>query len=245
MEVPEALGATGAAGTADTLRMSGHAATSQAGPVPKPLGSDVIIDMQTQLLTSKRPKTAPSRGVQIIAPRPLPNRKTQGYLSGVPAVLTWHVSSDHDYCRPHAPPHGRAVCPEPRHAGPDSHHRASTWNLGATDSSRISESPETRLPGRPETGSHTPTLSAPSGSEESAGPWPLPTPPPSPPYRGRDGTRCWRRAHSGSSSCSSSSSSSPSPPCSPKRRDKGCMFVRVQRGGGVLIVTPHVSQAPW
>lgn len=194
--------------------------------------------MQTQLPMSKRATRPSPKVAQIIAPRPRPHRKSRGDLSGGPAVLTWHVSSDHDYCRPAAPPHSRAaalrdVCTEARHAGPESQHPASTWDLGPPDSSRISDSPET--------GSHTPTLGAPSG------PWPLPTPPPSPPYRGRDERRGWRRAHSGSSSCSSSASLSPSPSCSPKRQDRGRMFVRVQRGGGgggVLIVTPHVSQAP-
>lgn len=210
LEEAEASGAAQSAGTPGTLRTSCPALTSQAGPVPKPLGSDVIIDTQ-----SKRPKRPSAKAVQIIAPRPLASRKAHGHLSGAAAVLTCHLSSDHDYCRP---PHGRAtnlrdVCPDP-----DSRHGASTWNLRATDSS--SDSPEAHLPGRPETGSHSPTVRAPSGSEETMALWPLPTPPPSPPSRGRDGRRCRRRAHSGSSS-GSSSSWSPSPSRSPERQRQG------------------------
>lgn len=224
MEVAEASGAAYSAGLPDTLRTSCHAQPSQAGLVPTPLGSDVIIDMQTQLLTSKRPKNPSSKAVQMIEPRPLPRRKTHGHLghlSGVSAVLICHVSSDHDYCRPHVPPPGRAtslrdVCADPRHVSPNPGHGASTWILSASDNSRTSDSPETHLPGRTEPGSHTPVVSAPSGSEETTGLWPLPTPPSSAPSRGRNRRRCQRRANSGSSSCSSSSSSSSSP-CSTKR----------------------------
>lgn len=162
--------------------------------------------MQTQLLMRQRPKSAWSKAVQMIAPRPLPSRKTQGHLPGLAAVPTCHVSLDHDYCRPHVPPVLRDVCAEPGHACPDPERGASTWNLN----SRVSDSPETGPAGRP----HTPTVSTPPGSEEG-GPWPLATPPPSPPCRGRDRRRCRRRAHSGSS-WSSSSSSSPSG--SPKRQ---------------------------
>lgn len=225
MEEAEASGAAYSAGLPDTLRTSCHAQPSQAGLVPKPLGRDVIIDMQTQLLMSKRPKKPSSKAVQMIEPRPLPRRKTHGHLghlSGVSAVLTCHVSSDHDYCRPHVPPPSRAtslrdVCSDPRHVSPDTGHGASTWILSASDSSRTGDSPETHLPGRTEPpGSRTPVVSAPSGSEETTGLWPLPTPPSSPPSRGRNRRRYQRRANSGSSSCSSSSSSSSSP-CSTKR----------------------------
>lgn len=178
--------------------------------------------MQTQLLMGKRSRNPSSKAVQMIEPRPLPSRKTHGHpghLSGVSAVLTCHVSSDHDYCRPHVPPSSRAtsfrdVCSDPHHMSPDTGDGASPWILSASDSSRTSDSPKTHLPGRPEPGSHTPIASAPSGSKETTGPWPLPTPPSSPPSRGRDRRRYQRRVNSGSSSCSSSSSSSS---CSTKR----------------------------
>lgn len=170
---------------------------------------------------SKRPKNPSAKAAQMIEPRPLPGRKTHGHLgrlSGVSAVLTCHVSSDHDYCRPHVPPASRAtslrdVCSDPRHVSPDTGHGASTRILGASDGSGTSDSPETHPPGRTEPGSHAPVVGAPPGSGETTGPWPLPAPP----SRGRNRRRCQRRANSGSSSCSSSSSSSPSSPCATKR----------------------------
>lgn len=198
-EVLEAVAAAESAGTQDTLRTC-RVHTSLAGPVPKPLEGDVIVDMQIELL-SNRPKNPSAKGVQIIDPRPLPNRKRHRRLSAVSAVLVCHVSSDHDYCR-------ADVWTQPGHPCPGRQDTAPTWYL----SSRVRDSPKTPGPGRPGTGSHTPSAKSPSGSEERTGPWPPPTPPARPPPRAGTGRRCGRRGHCGASSCSSSSSSrSPSP----------------------------------
>lgn len=107
----------------------------QALSVPTPVGGDVIIGTQTFPLARPR---RPGAKVQIIEPRPLVTRRTR--LTAA-AVVSWDVSpSDHDYCRPLGwDPHLEEGRTGPHHEGPES--RASTWDLGGTHSSRLSEAP--------------------------------------------------------------------------------------------------------
>ncbi|XP_077381571.1 uncharacterized protein LOC144021291 [Festucalex cinctus] len=155
---------------------------------PEPVGTEVILD--TEEVVSIRRKT-PSKGIQIIDPRPLPSRKTNGSELAAPTHMCSSVFVDHDYCVPvdylhtSAPPlfkNTREVekkCDSPIRA--DEKHQSSS---SSTDSAL----------------SCTPL-----------------TPPPSPPSRGREKRRYLRRSRLADSFRSSSSSSS-SESRSPKRR---------------------------
>lgn len=95
---------SGTPGTPLTLRDSPDLLTSEAAPVPEPLGKEVILATR-QDLSSARRKNFLSKAIQIIDPRPLPPRKTPVNPSEVPNALTSphlyaSVSSDHDYCAP-------------------------------------------------------------------------------------------------------------------------------------------------
>ncbi|XP_061684672.1 serine/arginine repetitive matrix protein 2-like isoform X2 [Syngnathoides biaculeatus] len=158
---------------------------------PESLGTEVILG--TEEVVNVRRKTPPSKGIQIIDPRPLPSRRATELT---PSPHTgWSVSTDHNYSVPVDPLHPRAP----------SSLLKNTCEIEDA-SIRKSESP-IRAEEKYTSGSSTRTLLAPSL-----------TPPPSPPSRGREKKRYPRRSPLSDSSCSSLSSSSSYASCSPKRR---------------------------
>lgn len=227
----------------DKTRNLPHVQMSDSVDVPQPLENEVILSTQPDL--PARRKSAPSKAIQIIDPRPLPSKKPHSHLSEVsPAITSAHlysaISSDHDYCKPvdcsftHIPQHSRAsTLRDVSKAAHDSgtaaecKARTSAGEARATLISEVSRSPVTHLPEEARVSSETPadkslSLSDRTASEQAAkhktSLCTLPTPPPSPPVRGRDRRRYRRGSHSGSSSISCSSSSSSSSSRSPKRQ---------------------------
>lgn len=214
-------------GTPHTLRDSSDLLTSQAAPVPEPLGKEVILGTQQDPPSARR-KNFPSKAIQIIDPRPLPPRKTLVSLSEVPNALAsphlyTSVSSDHDYCAPadHFPTSkdsSKVVGSPPimndsecKRANPPEEDAASI----ATSVSEKPAPPADTLPSILHSVDTEPTC-RPAADHQV-----VPCALPSPPARGRDCRRYRRRSPCSNSSSSSYSSSSPSSSScspSPKRR---------------------------
>lgn len=218
----------GTPGTPFTLRNPPDVPTSEAAPVPEPLGKEVILSTQRDL-TSARRKNLPSKAIQIIDPRPLPARKTLISPSEVPNALTSphlyaSVSTDHDYCAPadSLPTSKQSSTVEGSlPITQDSECKQSSFPSEVDASANKSVSEETAPP--------TDTLlsilhnvdtqrTCKSVAEHQVAPCVIP----SPPARGRGRRRSYRRrspcSDSSSSSYSSSSASSSSCSPSPKRQ---------------------------
>ncbi|XP_049575792.1 peroxisome proliferator-activated receptor gamma coactivator-related protein 1 [Syngnathus scovelli] len=169
---------------------------------PETLGTEVIVDTQGIVSTMRR-KIPPSKGIQIIDPRPLPSRKTNASELAASPYICSSVSADHDYCVPvdysKAPPSLKNTREVEETASSVKCKQAS---IGKCDS-------PIRADEKYQLASSSGTISAPSCT-------PL-TPPPSPPSRGREKSRYSRRPRL-SESFRSSSSSSSSASRSPKRR---------------------------
>lgn len=209
-------------GTPHTLRDSSDLLTSEAAPVPEPLGKEVILGTQQDPPSARR-KNFPSKAIQIIDPRPLPPRKTLVSLSEVPNALAsphlyTSVSSDHDYCAPadHFPTgkdSSKVVGSPPimndsecKRANPPEEDAASI----ATSVSEKTAPPADTLP------SILHSLDTEPMCRPAADHQVVPCALPSPPARGRDCRRYRRRSPCSDSSSSSYSSSSPSSSsCSP------------------------------
>ncbi|XP_077427823.1 uncharacterized protein LOC144055586 isoform X2 [Vanacampus margaritifer] len=156
---------------------------------PEPVGTEVILDTEEVVI---RRKMTPSKGVQIIDPRPLPSRKTNSSELAAPAHICSLVFVDHDYCAP-----------------ADSLHTRAPPLLKNTREMEEKCDSSIRADEKHQSSSSTCTDPAPPCT-------PL-TPPPSPPSRGREKRRYLRRSRL-SDSFRSSSSSSSSESRSPKRR---------------------------
>ncbi|XP_061625821.1 uncharacterized protein LOC133476450 isoform X3 [Phyllopteryx taeniolatus] len=160
---------------------------------PEPLSTEVILDTEVNV----RRKTLPSKGIQIIDPRPLPSRRANASELAASPHMCSSVSVDHDYCLPVDYLHTRAPS-------------SLLKNTCEVEEASVRKSESLiRAEEKYQSASSTYTDLAPSST-------PL-TPPPSPPSRGREKRRYTRRTPLSDSSCSSSSSSS-SASRSPKRR---------------------------
>ncbi|XP_077462088.1 uncharacterized protein LOC144077879 isoform X2 [Stigmatopora argus] len=171
----------------------------KSGHVPEPRGTEVIVDIQAVIPV--RRKAGPSKGIQIIDPRPLPTRKANApELVACPHMCS-SVTADHDYC---VPAHNRAPL---------------VWNnCKVKETSSIVECNQVsiRKCDSP-TGADVRCQPASSKFADPGPPCTPLTPPPSPPIRRREKSRYPRRSPSSDSSRSSSSSST-SASRSPERR---------------------------
>lgn len=204
--------------------------TSAPADVPEPLGTEVVLSSERELL-SRRQKP-PSKSVQIIEPRPLPARKTQaGQAELPPAHVFSHLPFDHDYCGSvDCSPFQcvRAKLPSLREMSKTpTKPRQETRDSKPPEEIKKHTSDQTTAPQphpeQPWTCSEAPPFSETAVMEDFSPnktqnpPSILPTPPPSPPVRGRDKRRYRGGSPRSDSSSSSSSSSSSCASCSPKR----------------------------
>nr|XP_015825703.2 peroxisome proliferator-activated receptor gamma coactivator-related protein 1 [Nothobranchius furzeri] len=166
--------------------------------IPDPVRTEVVQSSQRDEPT--RRNGPPSKSVQVIEPRPLPSKRIHTGPAEAPAPRTFsHLIFDHDYC-------GSADLP------PGS--RCSQTSEPSTEQQQ--ESVVLLHSEKPWVGPEALQLSE-GAVTEGVGVDNiqfLPTPPPSPPVRGREKRRYRRRSPDSSSSSSCSSCGC----CSPKRR---------------------------
>ncbi|XP_037830567.1 peroxisome proliferator-activated receptor gamma coactivator-related protein 1 [Kryptolebias marmoratus] len=218
----------------EPLRTS--ASLSEPENIPEPLSTEIVLSSRLEL--PARRKRPPSKSIQIIDPRPLPAKKTHPIpAESSPSRAFSYLPFDHDYCgsADHPPAsQGSRAKPSPlketsktsaeqqletRGSSPPEESQKHTSDEQATALQRHPEQPwscsgSLRF-------SDTAVMEDDGASKTQCPPSILPTPPPSPPVRGRDKRRYRRRSprsdSSSRSSSSSSSSSSSCSSCSPKR----------------------------
>ncbi|XP_037546166.1 peroxisome proliferator-activated receptor gamma coactivator-related protein 1 [Nematolebias whitei] len=197
--------------------------------IPEPLGTEIVVSSQQELLA--RRQRPPSKSIRIIDPRPLPARKTlMSPAETPPAHVFSYLPFDHDYCGsvgyPPAFQCSRAKpSPLEEMSKTPTEQQLETRDSNPPEESKKHASDEqTALQQQqPWTCSEALPFSdsaVTKGDNKTQNPPSiLPTPPPSPPVRGRDKRRYRRRSprSDSRSSSSSSSSSSSCSSCSPKR----------------------------
>lgn len=218
-------------GSAHTLRDSSDLLTSEAAPVPEPLGKEVILGTQQDPPSARR-KSFPSKAIQIIDPRPLPPRKTLVSPSEVPNALAsphlyTSVSSDHDYCAPAGLFPTSEDSPKVEGSPPirnDSECKQA--NSPEEDASSITTSVcEETAPAADMLPSILHSVDTGPTCRPAADHQVVPCALPSPPARGRDSRRYRRRSPCSDSSSSSYSSPSPSSSsCSPSPKRQVYFF---------------------